>query len=63
MDKKCDRIRGNIDTQILLEPLTLEASTGTSTYNIEVTMLLMLYRLLGVITPAAESTHGQNKVK
>lgn len=32
-------------------------------YNIEVTMLLILYRLLGVITPAAESTHGQNKVK
>lgn len=32
-------------------------------YNIEITMLLMLYRLLGVITPAAESTHGQNKVK
>lgn len=26
-------------------------------------MLLMLYRLLGVITPAVESTHGQNKVK
>lgn len=26
-------------------------------------MLLILYRLLGVITSAAESTHGQNKVK
>lgn len=27
LDKKCDRIRGNIDKQILLEPLTLGAST------------------------------------